>query len=85
MCIIFTCGEQTFRKDVEGYEGIVCRCYNCGNYSGHVLKSHSWFTFCFIVGFFLSLYLSAHLPAWVYFQPKSNSSLLTRNSPQPSL
>ncbi|KAK4456405.1 hypothetical protein QBC42DRAFT_215002 [Cladorrhinum samala] len=48
MCLIFTCGEHTFRKEVEGYEGIVCRCYNCGNYSGSVIKSHPWFTFCFI-------------------------------------
>ncbi|KAK3934951.1 hypothetical protein QBC46DRAFT_398614 [Diplogelasinospora grovesii] len=48
MCLIFTCGEHTFRKEVEGYEGIVCRCYNCGNYSGHVIKSHPWFTFCFV-------------------------------------
>jgi len=49
MCIIFTCGEHTFRKEVEGYEGVVCRCHNCGNYSGNVVKSHPWFTFCFIV------------------------------------
>ncbi len=49
MCLIFTCGEHTFRKEVEGYEGVVCRCHNCGNYSGHVLKSHPWFTFCFVV------------------------------------
>lgn len=49
MCIVFTCGEHTFRKEVEGYEGLVCRCYNCGNYSGSVVKSHPWFTFCFIV------------------------------------
>jgi len=48
MCFIFTFGEHTFRKEVEGYEGIVCRCYNCGNYSGHVIKSHPWFTFCFV-------------------------------------
>ncbi|KAK4242716.1 hypothetical protein C8A03DRAFT_40058 [Achaetomium macrosporum] len=50
MCIpiIFTCGEQTFRKEVAGYEGLVCRCYNCGNYSASVVKSHPWFTFCFI-------------------------------------
>jgi len=52
MCIVFTCGEHTFRKEVEGYEGIVCRCYNCGNYAGHVIKSHPWFTFCFIVSVF---------------------------------
>lgn len=49
MCIVFTCGEHTFRKQVEGYEGIVCQCHNCGNYNGHVIKSHPWFTFCFIV------------------------------------
>jgi hypothetical protein len=49
MCIVFTCGEHTFRREVEGYEGLVCRCYNCGNYSGSVVKSHPWFTFCFIV------------------------------------
>ena len=49
MCIVFTCGEHTFRKDVEGYQGLVCRCYNCGNYSGSVIKSNPWFTFCFIV------------------------------------
>ncbi|KAK0731322.1 hypothetical protein B0H67DRAFT_505590 [Lasiosphaeris hirsuta] len=48
MCLIFTCGEHTFKKEVEGYEGVVCRCYNCGNYSGHVIKSHPWFTFCFV-------------------------------------
>lgn len=49
MCIIFTCGEHTFRKQVEGYEGTVCQCHNCGNYSGHVIKSNPWFTFCFVV------------------------------------
>lgn len=48
MCFIFTCGEHTFRKEVEGYEGIVCRCYNCGNYSGRIVKTNPWFTFCFI-------------------------------------
>lgn len=51
MCLIFTCGEHTFRKQVEGYEGVVCQCHNCGNYSGHVIKSHPWFTFCFIVSY----------------------------------
>ncbi|KAJ0104153.1 hypothetical protein J7T55_000504 [Diaporthe amygdali] len=48
MCLIFTCGEHTFRKEVEGYQGVVCQCHNCGNYSGHVIKTHPWFTFCFI-------------------------------------
>jgi hypothetical protein len=52
MCLIFTCGEHTFRKEVEGYEGITCQCHNCGNYSGKVIKSNPWFTFCFVVGFF---------------------------------
>lgn len=57
MCIVFTCGEHTFRKEVEGYNGLVCRCYNCGNYSASVTKSHPWFTFCFIV----SLHSHYHL------------------------
>ncbi len=49
MCLIFTCGEHTFRKEVEGYEGLTCQCHNCGNYAAHVIKSNPWFTFCFIV------------------------------------
>lgn len=49
MCLIFTCGEHTFRKQVEGYDGVVCRCQRCGNYSAQVIKSNPWFTFCFIV------------------------------------
>ncbi|KAI1475679.1 hypothetical protein F4774DRAFT_395971 [Daldinia eschscholtzii] len=48
MCLIFTCGEHTFRKEVEGYEGVICQCHNCGNWSGHVIKSNPWFTFCFV-------------------------------------
>ncbi|KAK4116788.1 hypothetical protein N656DRAFT_700887 [Canariomyces notabilis] len=48
MFFIFTCGEHTFHKPVQGYEGLVCRCYNCGNYSAAVIKSHPWFTFCFV-------------------------------------
>ncbi|KAK9779639.1 putative Ribonuclease p complex subunit [Seiridium cardinale] len=50
MCLIFTCGEHTFRKEVEGYEGVVCQCHNCGNWSGRVIKSNPWFTFCFVAG-----------------------------------
>ncbi|KAI1259490.1 hypothetical protein F5Y18DRAFT_433203 [Xylariaceae sp. FL1019] len=48
MCLIFTCGEHTFRKEVEGYEGVTCQCHNCGNSSGHVIRSKPWFTFCFV-------------------------------------
>ncbi|KAH8906284.1 hypothetical protein BR93DRAFT_928881 [Coniochaeta sp. PMI_546] len=48
MCLVFTCGETTFRREVEGYEGIVCRCHNCGNFSARVVKSKPWFTFCFV-------------------------------------
>ncbi|KAI0188070.1 hypothetical protein F4808DRAFT_70368 [Astrocystis sublimbata] len=57
MCLIFTCGEHTFRKEVEGYEGLTCQCHNCGNYSAHVIKSNPWFTFCFVVSTTLSLSL----------------------------
>src|SRR5262245_53662053 len=59
MCIVFTCGEQKFRKQVEGYENVTCQCHNCGNYSGKVIKEHPWFTFCFIV----SLPLPTRVPA----------------------
>ncbi|CRK12370.1 hypothetical protein HYQ45_013802 [Verticillium longisporum] len=48
MFFFFVCGEHTFRKQVAGYEGIVCQCYNCGNMAGHVIKTHPWFTFCWI-------------------------------------
>ncbi|KFA65595.1 hypothetical protein S40285_04360 [Stachybotrys chlorohalonatus IBT 40285] len=48
MFFFFTCGEHTFRKDVPGYEGIVCQCHHCGNMAGRVVKSNPWFTFCFI-------------------------------------
>ena len=54
MCIVFTCGEHTFRKEVEGYGGVVCRCFNCGNYSARVIKTHPWFTLCFVVSLVLS-------------------------------
>lgn len=54
MCLIFTCGEHTFRKEVEGYESVTCQCHNCGNWSGHVIKTHPWFTFCFIVSIFIA-------------------------------
>lgn len=58
MFFFFVCGEHTFRKSVEGYEGMVCQCYNCGNMAGHVIKSHPWFTFCWIVSLARSLRLS---------------------------
>ncbi|KAK5992896.1 hypothetical protein PT974_06321 [Cladobotryum mycophilum] len=48
MCLFFVCGEQTFQSELKGYEGIICQCHNCGNMSGHVLKSRPFFTFCFI-------------------------------------
>ena len=49
MFFFFVFGEHTFRKAVPGYEKLVCQCYNCGNMSGRVLKSHPWFTLCWIV------------------------------------
>ncbi|RDL42456.1 Uncharacterized protein BP5553_02435 [Venustampulla echinocandica] len=48
MCFIFTCGETEFSKQLQGYEGVVCQCHNCGNYSARVIKRNPWFTFCFI-------------------------------------
>jgi hypothetical protein len=55
MFFFFTCGEHTFRKEVPGYEGMVCQCHHCGNMAGHVIKSNPWFTFCFIPVIPLSL------------------------------
>lgn len=49
MFFFFFCGERTFRKEIPGYEGMVCQCHHCGNMAGHVIKSHPWFTVCFIV------------------------------------
>lgn len=78
MFFFFVCGEHTFRKPVEGYEGMVCQCYNCGNISGHVIKSHPWFTFCWIVSlcahsfvFFPCLYEPLYM--YLLFKPLSNS------------
>ncbi|SPO07658.1 uncharacterized protein DNG_10353 [Cephalotrichum gorgonifer] len=48
MFFFFIFGEHTFRKPVPGYENLVCQCFNCGNMSGRVLKSHPWFTLCWI-------------------------------------
>ncbi|EQL02901.1 ribonuclease p complex subunit [Ophiocordyceps sinensis CO18] len=48
MFFFFFCGERTFRKEIPGYEGMVCQCHHCGNMAGHVIKSHPWFTVCFI-------------------------------------
>ena len=49
MFFFFTCGEKTFRSELDGYQGIVCQCHHCGNMSGRVLKSRPFFTFCFVV------------------------------------
>lgn len=51
MFFFFVCGEKTFRKELKGYEGLVCQCHNCGNMSGRVLQRRPFFTFCFIVRF----------------------------------
>lgn len=48
MFFFFVCGEHTFRKEVPGYEGMVCQCHHCGNMSAGVLKSNPWFTFCWV-------------------------------------
>lgn len=46
------CGLLTFilefSSQLKGYEGVVCQCHNCGNYSGRVVKRNPWFTFCFV-------------------------------------
>jgi hypothetical protein len=49
MFFFFVCGEKTIRKELPGYEGVVCQCHHCGNMSGHVLLRRPFFTFCFVV------------------------------------
>ncbi|KAH8179496.1 hypothetical protein LIA77_01015 [Sarocladium implicatum] len=65
MFFFFTCGEKTFRSELDGYQGIVCQCHHCGNMSGRVLKSRPFFTFCFvpIIPFTISGYkdVSCHI------------------------
>ncbi|VUC22838.1 unnamed protein product [Clonostachys rosea] len=48
MFFFFVCGEHTFRKELPGYEGVICQCHHCGNMSGHVLQRRPFFTFCFV-------------------------------------
>uniref|UniRef100_A0A0B7K312 Zinc-ribbon 15 domain-containing protein n=1 Tax=Bionectria ochroleuca TaxID=29856 RepID=A0A0B7K312_BIOOC len=48
MFFFFVCGEHTFRKELPGYEGVICQCHHCGNMSGHVLHRRPFFTFCFV-------------------------------------
>ncbi|KAF7551391.1 hypothetical protein G7046_g7737 [Stylonectria norvegica] len=48
MFFFFVCGEHTFRKEVPGYEGMVCQCHHCGNMAANVIKENPWFTFCWI-------------------------------------
>ncbi|KAH6977075.1 hypothetical protein BGZ61DRAFT_530929 [Ilyonectria robusta] len=48
MFFFFVCGEHTFRKEVKGYEGMVCQCHHCGNMAANVVKSNPWFTFCWV-------------------------------------
>ncbi|TVY43461.1 hypothetical protein LSUB1_G001582 [Lachnellula subtilissima] len=48
MCFIFTCGETEFKKQLAGYDGVLCQCHNCGNYAARVIKRNPWFTFCFV-------------------------------------
>ncbi|PSS08613.1 hypothetical protein M430DRAFT_187501 [Amorphotheca resinae ATCC 22711] len=48
MCIVFTCGQHEFSSQLQGAEGLLCQCHNCGNWSASVVKRHPWFTFCFV-------------------------------------
>ncbi|CAG9986938.1 unnamed protein product [Clonostachys byssicola] len=48
MFFFFVCGEHTFRKELPGFEGVICQCHHCGNMSGHVLHRRPFFTFCFV-------------------------------------
>ncbi len=49
MAFFFVCGQQTFRSEVKGYEGIVTQCHHCGNMGARVQKERPFFTICYIV------------------------------------
>ncbi|KAJ6783774.1 hypothetical protein PWT90_07679 [Aphanocladium album] len=48
MAFFFVCGQQTFRSEVKGYEGIVTQCHHCGNMGARVQKERPFFTICYI-------------------------------------
>ncbi|KAM3510034.1 hypothetical protein MY10362_000278 [Beauveria mimosiformis] len=48
MAFFFVCGQQTFRSEVKGYEGIVTQCHHCGNHGARVQKERPFFTICYI-------------------------------------
>lgn len=48
MAFFLVCGQQTFRSEVKGYEGIVTQCHHCGNMGARVQKERPFFTICYI-------------------------------------
>ncbi len=49
MAFFLVCGQQTFRSEVKGYEGITTQCHHCGNMGARVEKERPFFTVCYIV------------------------------------
>ncbi|KAJ4163764.1 hypothetical protein LMH87_005472 [Akanthomyces muscarius] len=48
MAFFLVCGQQTFRSEVKGYEGITTQCHHCGNMGARVEKERPFFTVCYI-------------------------------------
>ncbi|OAA73550.1 hypothetical protein ISF_00451 [Cordyceps fumosorosea ARSEF 2679] len=48
MAFFFVCGQQTFRSEVKGYEGLITQCHHCGNMGARVQKERPFFTICYI-------------------------------------
>jgi ribosomal protein S27E len=48
MCLFFVFGEQKYRRSLAGYDNLRVRCYNCGNWNAHVIKTHPFITLCWI-------------------------------------
>jgi hypothetical protein len=48
MCLFFVFGEEKFRRRLDGYDDVRVQCYNCGNWSANVRKTHPFFTLCWV-------------------------------------
>ncbi|CCU80305.1 unnamed protein product [Blumeria hordei] len=82
MCLIFTCGDTEFSKQLRGYENVICQCHNCGNFAARVTKRNPWFTFCFVPVLPLSIhgYEDIVCPVCRFAQPlKSRPDVVAMN------
>jgi hypothetical protein len=63
MCLFFVFGEEKFRRRLDGYDDVRVQCYNCGNWSANVRKTHPFFTLCWVVSWFC---VRTHARTYIY-------------------